>query len=125
MTTQQIAERLTQLSREGKFEQAQRELYHQDARSIEPEGAPGMHSVQGMDAIIKKGDQFQSGVETVHDIQVEGPLVSGNFISLRLVMDITMKQWGRQTLDELCVYEVKDGQVVSEQFFYAVNAPQA
>ncbi len=54
----------------------------------------------------------------MHGITVEGLLVSGDHISLRLVMDVTMKGKGRQTLDELVVYGVKNGKVVSEQFFY-------
>lgn len=120
MTTQQIADRLIALSREGQFETAQRELYSKDARSTEPDGAM-MPNVEGLDAIIAKGDAFQQGLEGVHGITVEGPLVSGDYISLRLVMDVTMKGMGRQTLDELVVYGVKDGKVVSEQFFYSMG----
>jgi hypothetical protein len=33
-------------------------------------------------------------------------------------IDATMKGMGRQVLDEVCVYEVKDGKIVQEQFFY-------
>jgi len=29
-----------------------------------------------------------------------------------------MKGMGRQLLDEVCVYEVKDGKIVHEQFLY-------
>ena len=120
MTTQEIANRLVALSREGKFETAQRELYAADARSIEPEGAM-MPNVQSLDAIIAKGDAFQQTLEGVHGITVEGPLVSGDHISLRLVMDVTMKGIGRQTLDEIVVYAVRGGKVVSEQFFYSIG----
>jgi hypothetical protein len=33
-------------------------------------------------------------------------------------MDCTMKGMGRQKLEEIAVYEVKDGKIVKEQFFY-------
>jgi ketosteroid isomerase-like protein len=33
-------------------------------------------------------------------------------------MDVTMKGQGRMKMDEIAVYGVKDGKIVSEQFFY-------
>jgi hypothetical protein len=33
-------------------------------------------------------------------------------------MDVTMKGQGRSKMDEIAVYEVKDGKIVKEQFFY-------
>jgi hypothetical protein len=33
-------------------------------------------------------------------------------------MDVTMKGQGRMNMDEIAVYEVKDGKIVKEQFFY-------
>jgi limonene-1,2-epoxide hydrolase len=32
-------------------------------------------------------------------------------------MDLTMKGQGRMQMSEVCVYEVKDDKIVSEQFF--------
>lgn len=32
-------------------------------------------------------------------------------------MDVTMKGQGREVMSELCVYEVKNGKVISEQFY--------
>jgi hypothetical protein len=32
-------------------------------------------------------------------------------------MDVTMKARGRMKLEEVCVYEVKDGKIASERFF--------
>ena len=40
MSTEAIAKRLVELCREGKYEQAQRELFAKDAVSVEPEGLP-------------------------------------------------------------------------------------
>jgi hypothetical protein len=32
-------------------------------------------------------------------------------------LDMTMKGQGRMDMAELCVYQVKDGKIISEQFF--------
>jgi hypothetical protein len=43
--------------------------------------------------------------------------VAGNAIAFVLDMDVTMKGKDRANLTELCVYQVKDGKIVSEEFF--------
>ena len=35
-------------------------------------------------------------------------------------MDIKMKGRERSTIEELCLYEVKDGKIIKEQFIYAM-----
>jgi len=40
MTTEEIANRLVILGRQGNWQQAQDALYHQDAESIEPDETP-------------------------------------------------------------------------------------
>ncbi len=116
--TQEIANRLAELCKEGKWEQAQKELYSQDAISIEPPQSPGMHSVEGLDNIIKKGEMFQSMIDEIHGGYTKGPLVAGNHITLGIGMDVTMKGAGRMMMEEIAVYEVKDGKIVREQFFF-------
>jgi predicted ester cyclase len=44
--------------------------------------------------------------------------VGGNHFAVGREMDITVKGFGRIKMDEIMLYEVKDGQIVSEQFFY-------
>jgi len=118
MTTQEIAARLVELCRQGQFEAAQKELYADDAVSIEPEAMGGFEKeTKGLPAIIAKGHQFQEMVEEVHSVKVSDPLVSGNSFATALEMDTTMKGRGRSPMNELCVYNVKDGKIVSEQFF--------
>ena len=46
------------------------------------------------------------------------PVVGGNFFSVAMGMDATMKGMGRVKMDEIAVYEVKDGKIVKEQFFF-------
>lgn len=118
MTTHEIATRLASLCREEKYEQAQQELYADNAVSVEPEASNGFEKeTRGLAAIIEKGKRFESMVEKSHAITVSEPLVAGNSIAFVLTMDMTMKGRPRGTMSELCVYQVKDGKIVSEQFF--------
>jgi hypothetical protein len=118
MTTGQIANRLADLCRQGQFEAAQKELYAENAVSIEPQSTPDFpKETTGLRAIIEKGHKFGSMVEKVHSCSTSAPLVAGNAIAFTLTMDVTMKGRGRVKLEEICAYEVKDGKIVSEQFF--------
>ncbi len=118
LTTQQVADRLVELCRQGEFQTAKEELYDENAISIEPEHAPGPQTVQGLDNLKRKGDQFQEMVEEIHESFISEPLVAGNHICLGMSMDISFKDMGRRKMDELAVYEVIDGKIVKEQFFY-------
>jgi|SRR5689334_671143 len=117
-TTQEIADRLVQLCREGKYEEAQTELFSDDAESIEPPHSPGLQSAKGLDAIKKKGENFQSMVEQIHGGSTGDPIVAGRFISVASALDATFKGMGRQKMEEIAVYETRDGKIVKEQFFY-------
>ena len=46
------------------------------------------------------------------------PLLAAIFFSLAMGMDVTMKGAGRMKMDEIAVYEVREGKIVKEQFFY-------
>lgn len=118
MTTQQIATRLAELCRLGQFETAQKELYAEDAVSIEPYETPAFaKETKGLDAIIEKGRKWDSMVEAMHGGSVSDPLIAENSFAFVMNMDVTMKEHGRMKMSELCVYQVKDGKIVSEQFF--------
>jgi hypothetical protein len=118
MTTQEIANRLVELCRQGQYETAQKELYADDAISIEPPGNPMSGTVHGLDAIIAKGHQFQAGVEEIHGGSVSDPIVAGNVFAATIVIDATFKGMGRMAMEEVAAYKVKDGKIVSEEFIY-------
>ena len=123
MNTQQVADRLVELCRKGEYDKAQQELYANDAVSIEPDGLPpgALGNARGMDEIRRKGAQFQEMIEAVHDNRVGDPVVAGNWFSVPMGMDVTMKGRGRMDMNEIAVYQVRDGKVVHEQFFYDVG----
>jgi len=117
MTTKQIAERLVSLCRDARWEEAQTELYAADAISIEPYASPEFQKeTQGLPAIIEKGHKFTSMVEARHSLEVSEPVVAGNSFACTMHMDVTMKGQGHMDITELCVYELKDGKIISEQF---------
>lgn len=117
MTTQQIADRLITLVREGKNLQAIDELYADDVVSKEPKGHP--HEITKGKANVKKNTQgFEDSVEQMHGIIASDPIVHGNFFAYSLDIDATYKGRGRARMGELCVYEVKDGKVIYDEFFY-------
>jgi hypothetical protein len=123
MNTEAVAKRLVELCRQGKFDEAQTELYSDDAVSIEMEGLPAgsIGNAKGLDAIREKSRQFNAGIEAVHGGSVSDPIVTGNWFSMVLTMDATFKGRGRVNMEEICVYQVRDGKVVREQFFYDVG----
>jgi len=118
MTTQEIANRFSQLAEEGKWDKIQDELFSDDAESIEPPHAQGLKSVKGREALKKKAEEFNSTVEEMHGGYCSKPVVGGNYFSVAMGMDATMTGMGRMKMDEIAVYEVKDGKIVKEQFFY-------
>jgi hypothetical protein len=119
MTTSEIAAKLADYCKQGKFEEAQKELYAEDAVSTEPHATMAFDKVvHGLPGILEKGQKFMSMVEKVYSCTVSEPMVSGNSFAFVLNMDIEMKGQGRSPMAEICVYEVKDGKIASEQFFF-------
>jgi ketosteroid isomerase-like protein len=118
MTTQEIANRLAELCRKGDFDNAQSELFSEDAVSIEPYSTPAFEKeTKGLKAIKEKGEKWSSMVQEMHEMTVSEPVVAGNTFALTMHMNVTMKEHGPMDMNELCVYQVKDGKIVSEQFF--------
>lgn len=122
MSTQEIANRLVELCRQGDYETCYKELYSPDVWSIEPQGAM-MEKIQGLEALAEKGKKWNEMMEEFHGSSVGEPIVSGNHFALTMMMDATFKETGREKMEEICVYEVQDGKIVKEQFFYPM--PQA
>ena len=114
----EIAKKLKKYADQGDFEKAQKELFANDAVSIEPMAGMGFEKeTHGLDAILKKGKQWNDMVKENHSMEISEPVVAGNSFALTMRMDVTMKNDERMDMTELCVYHVKDGKIISEQFF--------
>ena len=118
MTTSEIAHRLGQLCNEHQFEKAQKELFAIDALSIEPhESASFDKETKGLEAILEKGKKFNELVGEITNCKVSEPLISGNAIAIKFNMEVKAKNGKQMPMSEIGVYEVKDGQIISERFF--------
>ncbi len=118
MTTQEVANRLVALCREGKHQQVVKELYAPNIVSVEPEGMPN-RIVQGLEAIVAKGEKFESMLEKVNTSVISDPIVAENFFSCSMLMNVHFKgNPNAIDMDEVCVYTVNNGKIVREEFFY-------
>ena len=118
MTTKEIANRFNELAQLGQWDQIQNELFSEKAVSIEPSDSPGMKSVEGLQAIKKKGQDFGQMLEEMHGGYSNEPVIAGNHFAVAMGMDVTMKGQPRMKMEEIAVYKVEDGKIVKEQFFY-------
>ena len=119
MNTQDVANQLVSFCREGKHMQAIQDLYADAITSREMPGTPN-EMISGKEAVTQKTVDFFSSVEEIHGNEVSDPMIAGNHFSCNMVLDATFKEGGRQRIEEVCVYEVNNGKIVNEQFFYSM-----
>ncbi len=117
MTTQDVANKFHEYMQVGAFDKIYSELYSQDCLSKEAPGSP-WPDVQGMDAIHEKGKKWNEGLEAMHGGTTEAPQIAGNYFSCFMTMDFTPKGGPRTNMEEIGMYGVRDGKIVSEEFFY-------
>jgi hypothetical protein len=118
MNTTEIAKTLVDYCRQEDWEKAYRELYSPKIVSIEFGDESPMGHLEGMEELMKKGAWWAETFD-VHEIEVSDPIVAEDWFSVRFTMDTTHKPSGqRSTTSEIAVYQVEDGKVVREQFFY-------
>ncbi len=108
MTTQEVAERLVFLCRNGEFVQAEEELYSQNVIHIETDG----QEYKGIDNLLLKEKQFLEKLENKPVIKVSDPIVAGNFFFVNMHLEIILKELGNKILDEIIIYEVNNGKIV-------------
>ena len=121
MTTQELATRYRELMMERKFLEIQDNYYSEDVISQEMEKATAMGLAvisQGRETIKAKGVARRATIETMHSYYCSEPIVAGEFFSVVLRQDLTFKGRPRTTVEEIGIFQVKDGKVIKEQFFY-------
>ena len=118
LTTHEVAARFDQLAQQEKWFEIQDELFAENVRSVEPPTAKNLKNAEGKAAVRKKAEDLIKQVEEVHGSSTTAPVVAGNHFAVGRRLEITVKGLGRIKMDEVMLYEVKDGQIVLEQFFY-------
>jgi len=118
MTNQEIANRLYELCQKGDMETIHQELFSDDVTSTEPNMQGQLETAHGREGLKKKGEDFNQSIEEVHSGYTNPPVVFGNHIFMEMGMDVTLKGMGRIDMREMCHYVIKDGKIISEEFFY-------
>lgn len=118
MTTQEVAVRFNELAKQEKWFEIQDELFAENVKSIDPPNSPYFGYAEGKAAVRKKGEDFVKRIEAAHHLYTTEPVVAGNHFAVGREKDITVKGYGRIQIKEIMIYEVKNGQIISEQFIY-------
>jgi hypothetical protein len=118
LTTQEVAARFNELAQQEKWFEIQDELFADNVKSIDPANSPYFKNAEGKENVRKKGEHFVSRIEAAHTRYTTKPIVSGNHFAVGREVDITVQGFGRIQINEIMLYEVKDGQIISERFFY-------
>jgi hypothetical protein len=117
-TTKEVAARFSDLAKEEKWFEIQDELFAENVKSIEPSHSPWLKNAEGKAAVRSKAEAWVSRIEAAHHRSTTEPVVAGNHFVVGREVDITVKELGRIQINQLMLYQVKDGRIVSEQFFY-------
>ncbi len=118
MTTHEVAFRFNELAQQEKWFDIQEELFADDVKSIEPIDSPYMSYAEGKANVRKKGEDFVKKIEVFHGATTSEPSVGGNYFAVGREMEITLQEFGRIQINQVMLYEVRNGRIVSEQFFY-------
>ncbi|MGN7723842.1 SnoaL-like domain-containing protein [Chitinophaga sp. 22620] len=118
LSTQEIADRFNELAQQEKWFDIQDEFFADNVKSIDPADSPYFGYAEGKADVRKKGEDFVSRIEAVHSLSTSEPVVSANHFAVIRQKDITVRPHGRIQINQIMLYEVRDGQIISEQFFY-------
>lgn len=118
LTTTEVAARFNELAQQEKWFEIQDEFFADNVRSIDPPNSPYMGHAEGKAAVRNKGEEFVKKIREVHGAYTSQPVIGGNHFAVGREVDITVEGFGRIQIDQIMLYEVKDGQIVLEQFFY-------
>ena len=120
MNTKEVANQWAQMCREGKNLECISELYAENVISKEMPGVPNSEIETGKQNVYNKNQHWLSNLEEFHSSEISEPIVAHNHFTAKMKFDVTFKERGRQQMEEVCVFEVKDGKIISEQFFYSM-----
>jgi hypothetical protein len=121
MTTQQVANRYYELASQSQWNDIMNELHDDNVVCREPEHVAQRGAqviTTGKEANKAKSAANREMIDTIHSQYCSEPLVAGNFFSVVLKRDVTFKNRPRINAEEVCIFQVADGKIVLEQFFY-------
>ena len=118
----EVGKKLAELCRQNKWMEAVDSLYSPDIVSIEAQPLTQMpQRTEGITKVREKTVWWEQNHE-VHSAEVGGPWPHGDRFIVTMKIDVTSKTGPmagkRATFDEACLYTVKNGKIVQEEFFF-------
>jgi len=122
MNTEEVANKVVELTRKQAWREAVDALYDKDIVSVEASGMGGESpEKRGIDAVHGKADWWIENME-VHSFKVSGPFVAHDRFVVQYDLDATDKNSKRRfQMSEVGVYTVKNGKIVREEFLPSVD----
>jgi len=121
MNTEEVANKVMELTRKQAWHEAVDALYDKDIVSVEAgmDGSPP--ETRGKEGVRGKIDWWVSAME-VHSFKASEPFVAHDRFVVQYDADVTDKQSKqRRQLSEVGVYTVKNGKIVREEFLPKVG----
>ena len=118
LSTAEVAARFQELAQQEKWFEIQDELFADHVKSIETPSSNFLSNAEGKLNVREKGENWVKRIEAAHKRSTTAPIVGDNHFAVGREVDITVQGVGRIQIKQIMLYEVKDGKIVSEQFFY-------
>lgn len=123
-STLEVGKKLVEYCRNKKFLQAVDALYAPNIVSLEAMSMPNHPArVEGLSAVRGKAEWWEKNHD-IHGCECMGPFPNGDRFIVHMTVDVTSKTGPmagkRMKMDEGCLYTVKDGKIVQEEFFYSM-----
>ncbi|MBK8915285.1 MAG: nuclear transport factor 2 family protein [Phycisphaerales bacterium] len=125
--TQKVADRFYELCNAGKFDDAMKELYADDARHLEAmemPGSPYKRVTSGKPELLRMSEHW-CRTTTVHSSWVGRPLVNDDQFLIEFKMEVTCSEGPmagmRMPMAEHALYTVKNGKISEARFFYSCD----
>lgn len=113
-TVTSISENLIELLKKQEFIKAYEELFSQEAESIDPLYSASA-SLKGLTGLIEREKDFLMRAK-INKVDVSEPIHYGAYFTFKLSMNFSI-EGNAHNLEELCVYKVSQGKIISQQFF--------
>ena len=117
-TIHEVAALFDSLAKDEKWFDIQDKLFSDYVISIEPAHSIYFKNAEGKAAVRQKGEDWIKRITGVNKLFTTNSVVGGNHFAVGREVDINVEGHGRVQINQVMLYEVKNGKIISEQFFY-------
>jgi len=114
MNLKEKVEQLNSMILQGQVMDAFEKFYHPDVVMQENNAAPTV----GKAANREREQQMQAAIEQWHGAEVKGVATGEDTSMVEWSMDVTYQGGHRAQMNQVAVQRWKDGQIISERFYY-------